>query len=125
MATILRVFCIGAIFVMACGCSGEPLTSAEGCQAAGGELQKVCVAQQARCVIPYADAGKSCKDSSECMGECLVDLTTTCTAMGECTHPLVPKPGEVVLGICQRDNNPCGSFIIVKDGRAQPAFHND
>jgi hypothetical protein len=27
--------------------------------------------------------------------------------------------------VCQRDNDPCGSFLVVRDGRAQPIVHRD
>jgi hypothetical protein len=57
--------------------------------------------------------------------QCIVDLAIKCRAVGECTEPLVPNEGELAVGMCQRDNNPCDSFILVKDGRAQRVFHAD
>jgi hypothetical protein len=55
----------------------------------------------------------------------MVDITTRCTVAGECVAAVIPKPGEPAGGICKLDDNPCGSFIEIKDGIAQPAYHVD
>lgn len=95
------------------------------CLEKNGDWRRVCIAQKYQCVKAFADAGKSCNDSSECEGECLVDLATKCNDANECTDAEVPKSGEQVTGICQRDDDPCGSFVVVREGRAQPIVHRD
>lgn len=95
------------------------------CAAQGGDLRRVCMAQGHQCVKPFPDAGKVCSDSAECAGECLIDLATYCNESGECADPKVPNPGDAVTGVCQRNDDPCGSFVIVREGRAQPIIHRD
>jgi hypothetical protein len=97
----------------------------EVCLARGGAWKRACVSQEYRCVVPYPDAGKACSDSSECKGQCLVDLTDQCDASGKCVHAKVPEAGSEVAGMCQVDDDPCGSFMVVKKGRAQPIEHKD
>ena len=48
------------------------------CRAQGGDWRRVSMAQVYQCVKPFADAGMVCGDSTECQGECLVELVTTC-----------------------------------------------
>lgn len=95
------------------------------CLDQAGQWRQVCLAQQYQCVTPFRDAGKTCRDSSECAGECLVDLAVKCTEPGKCADPEIPETGKEVTGVCQRDNDPCGSFLVVRDGRAQPIVHRD
>lgn len=61
------------------------------CAAAGGKLMPLGRLQRVQCVVPYADAGKSCRTRSDCSGQCL--------ASGE--TELVP--GTAATGVCQRD----------------------
>lgn len=95
------------------------------CAEQGGDWRRVCMVQRYQCVKPYSDAGKACGDSSECEGECLVELVSACNEAGECKDPEVPEPGAQVTGICQRNDDPCGSFVIVREGRAQQIIHRD
>jgi hypothetical protein len=95
------------------------------CARAGGNWRKACIAQIEICVMPHHDAGKKCRNSSECEGRCVTDLTAHCDGAGRCTEPAVPNTGDLVTGMCQRDDAPCGTFIEIKDGRAQPAYHID
>lgn len=127
MKTPRWLFCIGAVFFLGACVKGHQNSPDEShaCADAGGDWRQVCVAQEYRCVLPYRDGGKACSDSSECEGECLVDVTTKCTGIGNCVAPEIPKPGEQVMGMCQLDDDPCGSFVIVRDGRAQPTTHRD
>ncbi len=80
------------------------------CTARGGEVRPVCLTGALACVTPFSDAGKKCRDSSECLGKCLVD-----------EHQLnpVPEPGSAAEGRCQRDDDPCGCFVEVIDGIVQ------
>ncbi|WNH54648.1 hypothetical protein [Stenotrophomonas oahuensis] len=61
------------------------------CAAQGGEMKPLGRLQRVQCVVPYADAGKSCRTKSDCMGQCL----------GSGDTELVP--GTAATGVCQRD----------------------
>lgn len=74
------------------------------CSSQGGEVRRVCMLGRQMCVVPYPDAGKTCSDSSECGGRCLYD--------GDAV-----QPGTPVTGYCQKDNDPCGCFSEVEDGK--------
>ena len=71
------------------------------------------------------DAGKACTDSSQCEGLCLVDMVSVCEPGKECIDPVIPAPGQPFVGICQRDDASCGSFIEIRKGQAEPAYHVD
>lgn len=65
----------------------------------GGRLQKLA------CVVPYADAGKVCRDRGDCEGRC---LATGTDATGAAT------------GICQRDaTTSFGCHAWIEGGTAQ------
>ena len=91
----------------------------------GGAVRPLCMSQQDKCVTPFPDAGKNCSSSSQCKGKCMVDLTAHCDGKGKCTEPEVPETGAKILGTCQVDDDPCGSFILVEGGVAQAPFHVD
>jgi hypothetical protein len=76
------------------------------CEAAGGAVQRVCLAGALACVVPFADAGRSCSDSSECEGLCLVEEGNW-------------EPGALVVGACQEDSNPCWCASEVKQGKIE------
>ncbi len=61
------------------------------CAAVGGTLMPLGRLQRVQCVVPYTDAGKSCRTKSDCSGQCL--------ASGDAE--LVP--GTAATGVCQRD----------------------
>ncbi|WP_313148149.1 hypothetical protein [Stenotrophomonas sp.] len=76
------------------------------CRAAGGTLQPLGRLQRVQCVIPYADAGKTCSGKRECSGQCL--------ATGE------TEAGVVATGTCQRDaSQNFGCRQRIEDGKAQ------
>ena len=76
------------------------------CSAAGGTLQPLGRLQRVQCVIPYADAGKTCSGKRDCSGQCL--------ATGE------TEAGVVATGTCQRDvSQNFGCRQRVEDGKAQ------
>lgn len=79
------------------------------CAAVGGRVRPVGKAAMPTCVIPYLDAGKSCRDSAECMGMCITapvaagtHLKGTCSpdsgAVFGCYSEV--KRGKALLGIC-------------------------
>jgi len=68
--------------------SAAPIDAAS-CAAKGGELRPLGRLQRVQCVIPYADAGKTCSTRQDCTGQCL--------AIGEVVA------GAPAAGTCQRD----------------------
>ena len=127
----MSVSCRGIFFllVLMAGCSDDresaPIQSASECSERGGKWRNACPGKPTRCFIPYADAGKTCSDSSECQGECIIDISIRCEAPGKCTEPPVPEPGTRMLGVCQDEVDECSSLVIVKDGVVQRAIHQD
>ncbi len=72
------------------------------CVAEGGIVSPVCMSGVSACVVPYADAGSGCNDSSECIGRCLKR-----------------NSGSEAGGACEADNNPCGCETEVIGGEIQ------
>jgi hypothetical protein len=57
------------------------------CQAKGGHIRSVGMFGSPVCAIPFADAGSSCSDTSDCSGKCLVydsDLPVGASSGGQC-----------------------------------------
>lgn len=79
--------------------------NADQCGAIGGNWRPICLMGKPACVVPYADAGKSCSDSSECSGRCVTGDTGA-------------KPESAVRGICTANSDPCGCFQLVENGKA-------
>ena len=90
---------------------GERATPAERakCVAAGGEVYRSGLLGWENCIQPYADAGKTCSDSSDCTGDCRY------TGSGA-------SFGETVTGTCQINDSPFGCFQSVSDGAATPTL---
>ncbi len=61
-----------------------------------------------RCIVPYADAGKTCTDNAECSGDCLATS-------------IVPT-GTATTGTCQRDSDRFGCRQEVIGGMGQAAL---
>jgi hypothetical protein len=82
------------------------------CARDGGTIRGVGMFGLFTCVIPYADAGKACSDTSECRGTCVA--------------PEGAKPGSKVVGKCQSDSaGVFGCSSAVKDGIVLPGLCND
>lgn len=76
------------------------------CQAAGGRLQPLGRLQRVQCVIPNADAGKTCSSKRDCSGQCLASSET--------------PAGSAATGTCQRDiSETFGCHQRVEGGIAQ------
>lgn len=75
----------------------------EACVKRGGEMLRVCLMGEFKCVTKYADAGKSCTDKSQCQGACRYYSSA--------------QPGTEVVGECQRTSDPCGCFATVSQGK--------
>ena len=80
------------------------------CEREGGHVQGVGMFGTPDCVKPFADAGKTCLDASECLGACVASqeakvgdrVAGTCqadTASLFSCHDLVAQ-GVVVAGMC-------------------------
>ncbi|MCC5074067.1 hypothetical protein [Xanthomonas campestris] len=98
----------------AAGVTPAPSTStstsadAAACTAKGGQMRPVGRMQTPRCVVPYADAGKTCTDNSDCSGDCLATS-------------IVPT-GTATSGTCQRDSDRFGCRQEVVGGMGQAAL---
>ncbi len=87
----------------------------EACVAGGGEVRGVCMFGIPACVQIYRNGGEPCRDSSECEGLCSVRMWE-----GD-----APSKGETWVGECEIDNDRCGCWFEVKNGRAEQAICQD
>lgn len=83
--------------------------SIKNCKKNGGIIQKGGIMQMPICVIPYPDAGKPCRNSSECTHSCLL--------MGTNVPTDTPVEGE-----CQHNSSPFGCYAPVENGKAGAAL---
>jgi len=116
------------IATILCACSAkepQPIHAAVVDACPGGAVRPVCRSQQDMCVTPYPDAGRACSDSTECAGDCLVDLAVRCDGAGNCAESEVPEIGASASGKCEVDNDPCGSRVEVVKGIVQAPVHVD
>jgi putative hemolysin len=103
---LMRLTLMLSLLLMLAGCSSAPnaadttaaapaanaeVATAASCTAAGGEMKPLGRLQRVQCVVPYADAGRTCSAKADCSGQCL--------AQGEAE--LVA--GAKASGVCQRD----------------------
>ncbi len=79
------------------------------CKKNGGEVQRAGRMGLPHCVVTYPDAGKACKDSSECTARCLLVNSNE-------------PAGAQVTGTCQQNSLRFGCYAVVKDGIAGPAI---
>lgn len=79
------------------------------CEQAGGKVQQEGMLGMPRCVTPYKDAGKSCRDGDDCEGKCLGDDAVT---------EYNAEPGKLV-GVCQANDSPFGCYAEIEDGSTQ------
>jgi hypothetical protein len=77
------------------------------CERSGGTMQKTGRAGALSCLIAYKDAGKACKNGSECAGDC---------RLGPDPADRIKNPNEQVAGICQANNSPFGCYATVENG---------
>ncbi|MEJ2815425.1 hypothetical protein [Caulobacter sp. CCG-8] len=78
------------------------------CAARGGSMQPVGRLQRPTCVVPYADAGKTCSDKADCQGACIAEGNLE--AQGATT------------GQCQKTNVQFGCFAKIVNGKATAAI---
>lgn len=73
------------------------------CEREGGHVQDVGMFGMPSCVKPFADAGKSCGDESDCDGVCVA--------------PPAAEVGDHVSGACQADTASLfGCFDVIEKG---------
>lgn len=87
----------------------EATTTEASCGASGGRLERVGRAQTLQCVIPFADAGRACRDGGECQS-------------GRCQGPVEASGRTNVTGACQASNMAFGCYTTVRNGRAEAAI---
>ncbi|OWB29325.1 hypothetical protein XocBAI20_11090 [Xanthomonas oryzae pv. oryzicola] len=88
--------------------AAQTSADAAACTAKGGQLRPVGRLQIPRCIVPYADAGKTCSDNADCSGDCLATS-------------IVPT-GAATTGTCQRDSDRFGCRQEVVGGKGQAAL---
>lgn len=78
------------------------------CAARGGTMQPVGRLQRQTCVVPYADAGKTCSDKADCQGACIAEGNLE--AQG------------AVTGQCQKTNVQFGCYAKIVAGKSTGAI---
>jgi hypothetical protein len=78
------------------------------CAARGGTMQPVGRMQRPTCVVPYADAGKTCSDKADCQGACIAEGNLE--AQGATT------------GQCQKTNVQFGCYAKIVGGKSTGAI---
>ncbi|MCX7206480.1 MAG: hypothetical protein NT086_10950 [Proteobacteria bacterium] len=104
-----------ALILSACATSPPaktalPLSAAQNCAQEGGEMKQGGIMGHTLCVKPYPDAGKICRDTTDCQGKCLSELGTPIVADGKQT------------GHCQSNTMPFGCYAEVKNGNIGPGL---
>lgn len=82
----------------------------DACAARNGEVRQEGLLGTWRCVIPYADAGKACRDKTDCEGKCLLPPDSDAVTGAEAT------------GACQANDSPFGCYAEVVDGKVAAAL---
>lgn len=90
---------------------GARQVDAAACGARGGSVQGSVTYGNRRCVIPYADAGRSCTDSDQCAGRCLFDYG------GRPFSLQGDPPAGAAAGRCEADDSRLGCRSEVRNGR--------
>ena len=81
------------------------------CEAAGGSVERMGRARWEHCVQTFADAGKACLSSADCLGECRLPGA-----------PGSVEPGTPVQGTCQANDAPFGCYTRVENGKAEQSI---
>lgn len=83
----------------------------------GGRVMIAGLSGNQTCALPYADAGKACSGSSQCLGDCMLDEAR----LGG--RPL--QPNQRVPGRCEATNYGFGCRTTVEYGRIAMAICTD
>lgn len=114
MTSILATASLALSLLAACAPAAQapaPTTAQSAdasCAARGGSMQPVGRLQRPTCVVPYADAGKTCSDKADCQGACIAEGNLE--AQGATT------------GQCQKTNVQFGCFAKIVNGKATAAI---
>lgn len=111
----MRMFTLALALALSACAAPPPVQPAE--PAAVPATQSACLAAKgtwgpmgmrgiAGCSVPYADAGKTCTDGDQCLGDCRVV---------EPDQAMLDKP---ITGQCQASSSPFGCFARVEDGHS-------
>ncbi|MEP3654276.1 MAG: hypothetical protein ABJO36_05210 [Litorimonas sp.] len=76
------------------------------CEAVGGVVRSAGLAGGDNCIQTLSDGGKICRDSDDCLSECIV--------VGDIEF------GTETTGQCRPTDNPFGCAARVENGRAEP-----
>ena len=114
--TRVRIGLMGAaLALVVSGCvpqiglvDGVPSAELNRCARQGGSLQARGRAQTVMCVVPYADAGKSCSSNKDCQGRCLAQP-------GKDGN--LPLDEQKAPGRCQADDKLFGCFAELEGGK--------
>jgi len=85
-----------------------PGTDADTCSARGGDMMRVGRLQTLRCVVPFSDAGKVCRDGDDCLGDCRAASSG-------------PNEGTT-SGVCAPNDLPFGCNTPIEKGRPGPSL---
>lgn len=83
------------------------------CEQSGGTVQRRGRIGMEQCVHRFADAGKTCTDTSQCEGKCV--------ASAGAVSPDKPAAGPIT-GQCQADDKLYGCYAEVVGGKAPAAI---
>ena len=92
---------------------------AAACRARGGVGEYRGLALAPLCTMHHSDAARACRSSSDCEGECIVDLERR-----RIDYTTIPK-GTPVAGQCTAVSPHLGCYIPVYEGRAMQAMCAD
>jgi putative hemolysin len=111
--SILAIASLALSLLAACAPAAQPSAPAAQsadatCAAHGGSMQPVGRLQRPTCVVPYADAGKTCSDKADCQGSCIAE--SNLEAQG------------AVSGQCQKTNVQFGCYAKIVGGKATGAI---
>ena len=75
------------------------------CAGKNGKVSRRGFLNAETCIVPYADAGKSCTNYDQCQGRCLWEGRRS------------PPKGTLVVGQCEATNDFFGCKTFVSDGK--------
>jgi len=121
----LKFLSMAAILLFVASCAPTETSAAPSevslCEAKGGHMEKRGMMQSSMCVVPYADAGKTCSDSSQCLGKCLLNADNG-SAERKSDFERATTSATPVTGSCEADDRTFGCIAEVKNGAVDVAL---
>jgi putative hemolysin len=112
MTSLLASAGLALSLLAACAPAPAPQPAAQSadasCAARGGTLQPVGRLQRPTCVVPYADAGKTCSDKADCQGACIAEGNL--------------EAQDATTGQCQKTNVQFGCYAKIVGGKSTGAI---